>query len=226
MQSMSIIDTILEVIAPYECVVCGFEGRVLCRWCASDALPYAHESCYHCGKLSSDYASCATAKRQGKIDRVYCRTFYGGTAKKLSTSLKGVCSRGAASVMAEEMVELLPSLPQDTLITYITTVPAHIRARGFDHAKSISFEVARILERPHATVFVRTNNVKQRGSRRSVRRTQAQQSFALKNKEMIKGKVVVIVDDIITTGATLEVAANLARSAGATHVYGLIFARV
>jgi predicted amidophosphoribosyltransferase len=110
------------------------------------------------------------------------------------------------------------------VVTYVPTVNARVRQRGFDHAKVVAAFVAQHINRPHETLLLRKGNNRQVGATRQTRRAQVAGTLTVVNVTKPKGKRILIVDDVISTGATLEEAAKTLKAAGAKRVYVTVLA--
>jgi len=130
----------------------------------------------------------------------------------------------AAGTLAELLHEHISDLPANTVIVPVPTIPAHIRQRGYDHALKIAMHFAKrrklTVEKP-----VRRKNISvQRGAGRADRIRQAREAFEI-GQPLNPAVPYLVVDDVITTGATLNAMAQILRSAGARTVWVAAVAR-
>lgn len=221
---MKIIEGLLNLIAPHDCLVCKKEGVLLCEACVVQTCLPIPERCYRCKKHSSDYAVCQTCRKSSSLHHVWARMEYNNVAKQLIHKLKFQSARSAATIMAEMMYEVLPILPSGTTVSYIPTATIRKRQRGFDHAKLIATELAEILGLRASALLVRSGQTRQLGSNREQRLKQLQGAFIARSNN-VAGACVVLVDDIVTTGASLESAAAELKKQGAKKVYAITFAQ-
>lgn len=222
---MALLDGLFAIIAPYDCLSCGQEGSLLCAWCRPDACPPLPPQCYRCHRLSSNSRVCAGCRSRTRLSYVWLRSEYDDLAKKLVHELKFSNNQAAAAVIAELMVDAMPFLPPEIVIVHIPTSTSHVRQRGYDQAKLIAKQLARRTGRQQAVLLGRTGQVQQVGSKRRERLTQLKDTFRTTHPGLIKGAHVLLVDDVVTTGATLEEAARTLKQAGAKQVDAVAFAR-
>lgn len=123
------------------------------------------------------------------------------------------------------MAGALPYLERSVVMTFVPTATSRQRSRGYDQSELI----AKTLSKQKGVNFVptlgRLGQSRQVGSTRAKRFSQAEQMFFALKSDKIKGAHVVIVDDIVTTGASLEAAAKILRKAGAKQVSAVVFAQ-
>ncbi len=127
--------------------------------------------------------------------------------------------------MSVIMAKLLYDVSYDTVLCPVPTAPKRVRERGFDHAKLISECLGKLVDLPTMNLLRRKSNVRQLGSSRKDRIAQVRGEFEIFNTEKIEGKKVLLVDDVMTTGATLSAVAKILKEAGAKSVSAVIFAQ-
>jgi competence protein ComFC len=222
---MPLLERLIDTIAPHDCLGCGREGSLLCAWCQPDACTPLPARCYQCRRLSPYGATCGKCKRQSKLSHVWVRTDYEEVAKKLVARLKFERAQAAAACVAELMLDALPFMPETVIVAHVPTSTVHVRGRGYDQAQLITRHLATLLGRRQATLLARLGRVQQVGSKREERLTQLAGAFRPMNRHLIKGAHILLVDDVLTTGATLEEAARTLKQAGAKQVDAAVFAQ-
>ena len=217
-------ERIISIATPYDCIVCGFEGSIVCGACKPIICPAVPSRCYICHASTQNYSTCHNCRRSSKLRRLYVRTEFSGAAKQLVYSLKFSNNQSAAEVVAYFMLQ---TLPKDfiALVTPVPTATSRLRLRGYDHARLISSKIAKALELEHVSVATRLNQTRQVGSRRSIRVSQLNDAYRLGNIAIIKGANILMVDDVVTTGATLESIAAQLKLAGAKSVDAVVFSQ-
>ncbi len=84
-------------------------------------------------------------------------------------------------------------------------------------------KLVRYSEMPHSTLLARIGQTRQVGANRTKRLSQLKDAFRVVRPYLVKGANIIIVDDVVTTGASLEEAAKKLKSAGAKSVSALAF---
>lgn len=201
--NMGLIDSLLDKLVPHECVGCNQEGSLLCSACARLLRPAPiHEP-------------------GGNLLKLQSATLYDGIAKDLIWKLKSGGAQAAAAVMAHHMANLVAK-DQDYLIVPVPTATSRVRQRGYDQAKLLARALARQTRQRYADCLARHGQAHQVGASRQARLSQIE--GALRVKRRVQEARIVLVDDVTTTGATLESAALVLKQAGASHVEALTFA--
>ena len=219
------LEYIISALSPLECHICKVEGFMLCFSCSQTVMPEVESRCYICNKLTSQQRICSSCQSKSKLRRVWWLGPYSETLKQLIFQMKYERKRAYAREFGELLSATLPFLPEDTIVMPVPTASKRIRARSYDQAVLIaeSFSKHRGLSMNQS--IIRTSQVDQIGKRRTERMKQMESSLSLKNPTVVKGKNIILIDDVLTTGATLESAAGLLRENGAKHVDAAVVAR-
>ena len=219
------VEKLLNSIAPFSCLICKQEGDLLCAWCKPDACPKIPSRCYRCQKQTQDAAVCIVCQRHTVLKRVWVHSEYTATAKLLVTSLKYEYKRPAAAIIASYVDEIMPYMSPEPVVIHIPTASKRVRMRGFNHAHLIAWEFALQRFWPLVSMLQRVGQTQQVGAKRTHRLQQLETAFWVQNPQAIQGKQVLLIDDVLTTGATIETAARVLKKAGAKTVNAAIFAQ-
>lgn len=204
---MSFIDRILAILAPHDCLGCGIEGRLLCSVCLN-SLPGVGPK----GLTSPD------------LSFVHSATAYETVAKDLIWKLKSSGAQEAARIMAKCMLGTIPNA-KNVLIVPVPTATSRVRQRGYDQAKLLAKELSQQARLPYANCLIRHGQAHQVGAGREQRMRQLRNAFRVKSSPLIKNAHIILVDDVVTTGATLEIVAKLLMQAGASKIEAITFAQ-
>ncbi len=211
---------LLAVLAPPRCPACeealpGTSDR-LCGACAR-ALPWlGPDTCPRCAQ-PRPCDPCPAAGRSW--DRAWAPLAHDGPARALVAALKFRGLVAAADLLAAPLAAGAGELLDDATIVPVPADPRRRRRRGFDHADLIAAALARRTGRPVASCLRRRGAPRQLGAGRAARlaRVDGPETVA-------RGAAparAVVVDDVHTTGATLEACARALRAAGAATVHVL-----
>lgn len=222
---MFIAERLISIIAPHYCIVCGAEGEVVCAWCLPDLAPPLPERCYVCKTATKDSAVCRKCRRTRRLKHVWVRTSYEAQAKQLIHDFKFARKQSAAAPIARLMAGSLPYLGPETIVVHVPTATSRVRRRGYDHAGLLAKQLAHDLRLRHKTLLARTSQTRQVGAKRAERMEQMKEAFRLSGEERLDRVSILLVDDLVTTGATLEAAATCLRSAGAKVINAAVFAQ-
>ncbi|HYH75071.1 MAG TPA: phosphoribosyltransferase family protein [Candidatus Saccharimonadales bacterium] len=219
---MSVLEKIISIIAPHECVSCQKEGLLLCIAC-QNTLPAQVAACYKCGRTSHGSRTCVSCRPSTPLYRVDALTAYEGLAKELVYGLKFE-RKQAASVVLGLMIAERVAGGRFSYVTHVPTATRRIRMRGYDQAQCIARQVSIQLSIPYAPLLSRTGQQRQVGQHRTIRLQQMRQAFRPTNHAAITNAHILLIDDVLTTGASLESAARALKAAGARRVSGAVFA--
>jgi ComF family protein len=156
------------------------------------------------------------------------RTKYKGIAKDLVSRLKFERAKAASSIIADSMLELVidkKSDNQEQILVPLPTASSRRRQRGYDHSQLIARRLSSSLGVPYRPALTRLGQARQVGSIKIDRLSQMEDAFRIKFGASVKDKDVLLVDDVLTTGASLEAAASCLLNSGAARVDALVFAR-
>ena len=222
---MSILEQLVNLYAPHICVGCGFEGSLLCSGCRTKLAPQT-ACCYRCNSPRRLGRTCSTCRHVTRLVSVNCVTSYSGLSKDLLWALKFDRAQAAAEIIGGVMAQAYSrSTPADALIVPIPTAMKRVRKRGYDQASLIARSYARHTGCQYAPLLLRYGSQEQKAAGRLERHQQLQGAYRLKDPTKVAGRRIILIDDVVTTGATLEQASAVLADAGAKAIAGLAFAR-
>ena len=199
------------------CPGCSEASRAgFCAVCAA-ALPRVLDACERCG-LARPVASCPRRARPWQVERVIAPFVYGPPLDGHIHALKYRGARRLGRTLALAAVEHVRARANG--IDALVPVPLHplrLRERGFNQAAEIARALGRALELPVVLARVRRRGaqVAQTGRGAAARLENVAHAFAVDRS--FAGARLAIVDDVLTTGATVNALAAALRAAGAAR---------
>ena len=204
----------IEVLLPSRCVGCGAGGTYLCDACVGRARRAAPMS-LHTGTHA--------------LDSVTAPLAYEGTARTAVHRLKYSGLRAIAPSMARPMAEALSSAHAAAdVVVPVPLHPGRLRQRGFNQALLLALHVGDAVGLPvRDDLLLRLVAGAPQVDAGTIdeRRANVAGAFGLAPGADVAGLRVVLVDDVLTTGSTLDSAASALKRGGARSVHALAFAR-
>lgn len=231
-----IADGLIAVLLAPACAACDrpldrpTHGPV-CQPCWNSILPITPPTCDTCGDplpswrvISLEHRSCPRCRRRGtRVTRARAIGEYSGSLRSIVHALKYDGRRS----LAKQLAARIAAHGADVLdgAHCVVPVPLHRsrqRARGFNQAA----EIARHLPVPVHDALERVRATQSQTDLAAARRhANVRNAFALRRRGNVRGRIVVLVDDVSTTGATLEACTRVLLDAGAREVRALTAAR-
>ncbi len=224
----------------WKCPSCGAVIKLpgtMCPECLEKYRLEREAPCRFCGMTASD---CVCSTR----DLYYCKQlgltvksliFYDAENKVFSSALsklKYSSDRGAERFFARELsceilrlLALNGELSEDWCVTFPPRRKKAVREHGFDHAKGLARRIAKYTGLKFEDAIARVGNVEQKELDRYSRKKNAAASFKLKGSADVRGKKYVIVDDIITSGATARACQTVLLANGAAAAFPMSIAK-
>jgi len=226
-------ESMLELIAPTRCAGCERAGAVFCEWCIEEIQQYRIK--HLCERCGAPYGELVCTECEGKefaFDRVLCLGELDGPLSRAVVIYKDAFEVRLGETLGDLLAKhcAIQFLKEDTVIDVVSWIPPTKRAlrrRGYDHAGILAERVARRLGVRCEQHLARRQMKDMRSLGREERMMEALGSFGWLIEEPLDscGKHILIVDDVFTTGATLNGAAQMFLDAGASTVTGAVIAR-
>jgi ComF family protein len=225
---------IQDWLLPRLCPACGDPagpGRELCPGCER-SLPVLHQACPRCAipyEHPDTRGECgACQQRPPAFTRTIALYRYAPPVDHFIRELKFHRQLGLAHLLGEQLARrLAPETAQPDLIIPVPLHRARLRERGYNQALEIARPVSRMLGVAldfRSLVRVRAT-APQTGMTVKARRENLRGAFALRDDEVVQNRRVALVDDVMTTGSTVQAAAQCLRASGAMEVNIWVIAR-
>ncbi|MGQ9572995.1 MAG: ComF family protein [Dehalococcoidia bacterium] len=220
---------LLDILFPSRCVGCGAYGSLLCSSCQAQ-LPRAEPPrCPICWRPQPRDAPCAHCRQERPAFQAARSPYlYQGVAREAVHALK----YNHLSALAQPMAQLMARCVRDEAIgaDLVVAVPLYARRqrlRGYNQSALLARELSRLCGLPLAErgLARRRNTPPQaRSADAQARRRNVADAF-IADRRWVEGKRILLVDDVMTTGATLDACARALAQADAASVWALTFAR-
>lgn len=229
-QAQRVGQAILDLIFPPQCEVCGQHGYVLCSDCVAAFLPVGEAVCKICGEMMDNSGGlcprcAATPPHFTHVRSAY--RFEGGIRQAIH-ALKYKRRRTIAAPLAAGMVRILNSHPStDGGLCAVPLHPDRQTQRGYNQSALLAQELSQqwlIPLMPEAALRRIRATESQVELNFEARQNNVRAAFTAQ-PDLVKGRHIILVDDVCTTGATLNACAEALLSAGAKTVSGVTLAR-
>lgn len=229
--------SVVEFFLPRLCHVClerlGPGDEILCDWCREDLTPPPAPVCPVCGVGRAELkkrGGCKACPREPGFDAARGAVVYNDTARAVVHGLKFEGHVELAPVMARLCWLALEEHWAFEEPDAIVPVPLHesrLRERGFNQSEEIGAELERLSGLPMAPeALERVRPTKAQSSLPRERRAEnVRGAFHCDRKSGVQGKTILLVDDVMTTSATICECSRVLKEAGAEKALVLVFAR-
>jgi len=218
-------------LCPPRCLVCreaAPPGADLCRACSA-GLPWNRVACPRCAMpLAAAGETCGDClRRPPPLQEAHAAFVYGFPLDRLLPRFKFHRDLAAGRLLAGCMAERFAALPRPDALLAVPLHRARLRRRGYDQALELAKPLSRALDLPllAGTLVRGRGTAPQSELDAAARKRNLRGAFAVDARAALPGHVV-LVDDVMTTGATLHAAAKALRRAGVRRVDAWVCARV
>lgn len=219
---------LLAIVFPDRCAACDevvYCGDGVCEACREKLPRVGTPICPFCGL---EKAFCRCRKRRRHFDRVIAPFYYDGVVEEAVLRMKAFGSRIFAAFFAKEMAESVRQHYGNISFDGVVFVPSERRRerkRGFNPGRIVAEETAACLGLPLLPALVKlTDNAPQKSLPAIERSGNVLGVFDLAGGVDVSGKTLLLADDIVTTGATLDECAKMLKIYGAKAVYAVVAA--
>jgi len=222
-------DMFLDVVFPPRCVGCGRGGAYLCPACRRSIPLPTFPVCVRCGRALSGDGMCEHCSQGpgNNCDGIRAVSRFEGPLREAIHAFKYEGLSALRGVLGELLVEGWTRLrPRGDVIVPVPLHSRRLRERGYNQSALLARELGRHTGMPvleHALARVRAT-VPQVGLDVHQRRANVVGAFHARHVESIRNRAVLLVDDVCTTGATLDACAAVLRASGSVSIWALTLA--
>lgn len=229
---------LLDLLCPHSCRGCGVLGAVLCDRCKNYIIQNQKDICPYCRRTFGRHSTQQSLlPGNDNLDLRVCHdcdsTFKGfwvvgwreGMLAKLVSELKYQSVRACADTLTELLDQSIPRPifeEREVILIPLPTIGKHIRLRGLDHTKLLAKKLGNRRDWKMQTLLRRANDTVQVGTKATKRVTQASKAYELSYAAINPNSCYILLDDVWTTGASMQAAASVLKQAGAKYIYGTV----
>lgn len=228
---------ILNFFWPLYCCSCGRDSFLLCDSCELQIKIRDKRQCPLCNQPQTTESICADCQSTTYLNKIIIATDYENmiiqkTIQTFKYQYLKTLTKPLTQILIKKFNKLIDDHQIDFAVDKIIVIPTPLHRqrqweRGFNQSAELGKIFAeyyhfnyneKIIKRKHLTDH-------QAQLKREQRLKNVANCFQIENKELIQNKIIILVDDVLTTGATLNEQAKILNNAGADQVWGLIVAK-
>jgi len=214
----------------FKCICCGadvFDDSGICEKCKPKIEFNDGKTCAKCGKPVGENDFCSCGKRELYFDRAYSPLIYDGLTRKAMLSYKFGGMTYIANTFSKMLADKAVKENIDfDVVTFVPLTKKDKRARGYNQTSLLANGFCDILKLPQPEELL--TKIKQTQKQEKLdyknRSTNLTGAFQATDKNLIKGKKILLIDDVITSGATTSECARVLKKNGADKVWVLTVA--
>lgn len=236
MKINDILFNLANVLLPPVCPLCNMlikedKKTKICVQCRNGFKPITGMFCHKCGKPLSDGGAHCFQCRNKEYHFEYVRAIgiYEGLLKEAIHKFKYQDKKYLGVPLGKFMVEYMQNMFPWDEISYVVPVPLHTHnkwKRGYNQTVLLGEQIVKEFNKQ----MIKENLVRHRKTKpqaelvREERLTNLVNAFSVKNTDIFKQKNVLVVDDVCTTGSTIEECAKILKQSGVNKVWGVTLA--
>ncbi len=220
-----------DLLFPKFCFGCNLPGVYICKKCEKKLEYIKTQKCFYCKKPSIYNLTHQNCLKKFNIDQVGSIFYYNDFLKKIIKNIKYQSVKEAFNELTKiinlqkiSFWELYKNINEKMLIQPIPLHKNKLKERGFNQAYLIVLYLKNFLNFPIVDFLERIKETKNQAEikNKKQRYLNVKKAFKLKkevDKNLIKNKRIILIDDVITTGHTANEAAKILKKAGAFKIY-------
>ncbi len=226
-------ESVLDIFFPPVCLICrthtgrDWNSYPFCASCREKLSPVGY-FCLRCNSNGAEGLPCSCRGGMGAIKKLYGLAWYEGYWREILHNFKYRSKPQMAHSLGSFLGRSLASLdkwPRPDIVTSIPLHPLREKERGYNQSSLLASRAGKELDVPFKPLLSRILNTESQTSlSRKERKINVEGAFIFNGKTIITGKSVLLIDDIFTTGATMQETGRILLSAGAREVNAAVMA--
>lgn len=217
-----------DIIFPIECVGCGKANEFLCSSCASKIKTIPVQTCHYCRKPQAFGKTCDQCANKNRLDGLFILGPYDQPIlKEAIHAWKHEGVREIGNILGLRLADRLAHsfFRENSIITHIPLRKPRQFDRGFNQSEQLAHILAVEYKIPTKSLLIKIKDTEPQSSlNREKRLLNIRGVFTLAKDAKLNNENIILIDDITTTGATLEEARLTLKKAGAKSVWGITLA--
>lgn len=224
-----ILNAVLSVVFPAQCVGCGNPGTWICETCSDRGFIRSPAECMVCRTFSEGFVTHRGCGTETSLKQVLICWEYTDLAKKIIKTVKSALQYKIVKEISSKAGEIaLTYLPRDCLFVPVPTSPSRILKRGFNQTDIIAKAIGKYIGSPIVNLLEKVETREhQTGKNRADRKNIDRRLFYVSSAspKIPHHHPIVLVDDLCTTGSTLSACASVLSESGYREITALALFR-
>lgn len=225
--------TLLDILLPPLCAACKHEGFFICANCRNLLITQSYFVCPVCERRDPEGRLDQTCRKETGLTRFLGAplSYKDERVRKIIHAFKYQHATALTEPLAKIMIEFLQPAPWRARQVVLAPIPManfKERERGFNQAAEIAKLVAahyKLGFQERLLVKIKNTGNQAGIKNKEVRIKNVERAFTCAEPDIVRGRIVILLDDVYTTGSTMRECARVLRKAGAREVWGMTVAR-
>ncbi len=218
----------VDLVYPPQCIQCKKIGYRICPTCWQQRIYFSEKICAVCGSPLQENSIClGCATESQRFEKIRSLGPYQGILRSFILAMKFKRDLGLPELILPDLVALIEKsgFPVDCLIP-VPLSKKRLKQRGYNQVVLWGIPLGKVLGIPfNTTILTQTKETASQVSLSAEERWKNIRGAFSVDIDQVEGKDILILDDVITTGATLDECARVLRKAGARKISALTIAR-
>lgn len=217
-----------DIVFPIECVGCGQSSEFLCSSCVSKIKMFPVQTCHYCRKPQAFGKTCDQCANKNRLDGLFILGPYDQPIlKEAIHAWKHERVKEIGNILGLRLADRLAHsfFQENSVIAHIPLRKPRQFDRGFNQSEQLAHILSKKFEIPLKSLLIKIKDTEPQSSLNREQRLQNIRGvFTLAKDAKLNGENIILIDDITTTGATLEEACLTLKKSGAKSVWGITLA--